>query len=78
MFLSKTELRDMVRAKHTPKVRRELMRLRVPFKLDADGFPIVLRSAAEAAFSKVATRAGPDLAALENLRGKTEARRRAA
>jgi hypothetical protein len=58
---------------------RELARLKVPFKVGGDGYPIVMIRAVEAVFSDgPARRKGPNLNAMEKLRAKTENRRQRA
>jgi hypothetical protein len=66
----------MTCAKRATKMCRELMRLKVPFKVGADGYPIVMIRAVEAVFiGGTSRRNGPNLNAMEELRVKTESRK---
>ena len=44
------ELRRMTRATHKDKICRVLTKMRIPWRLDAEGNPVVLRKAVEAVF----------------------------
>lgn len=78
--MEKTEIRDFTRRQTGPACARVLARLKIPFKLDEERFPIVLKTAVEAAFSmKGARHSAPNPARLEaHLNAKTKARHRAA
>jgi hypothetical protein len=80
VFMEKEEIRALTRRTTGPACARVLARLKIPFKPDEDGFPIVLKSAAQAPFeSSQGRRSLPNPSRLEaHLGTKKTGRQRAA
>jgi hypothetical protein len=83
MEVTLLELRRITRATHASKVCRVLAQAGVPYKLDGDGAPIVLRAALEKVFGLTAVTAtqgeidmGARLARLKEATGGTQTAKR--
>lgn len=67
MHVSKEELQSLTRARYAPKVKRVLQSWKVAFRLDDNGFPVVLRTSLEVSFSGEKQRGAhaPNVSALQ-------------